>query len=95
MEYIPQVIESNITNHIVNVYDQYRTTLITAVSTGIIILVSLAWNDVIQAIIRKYYPGTDNSIIGKIEYAFVITCIVVLLQIYILSRVADTKRVNL
>jgi hypothetical protein len=73
-------------------YDQYRTTIITAITTGIIILVSLAWNDVVQTTIKTYYPLGDASITGKLHYAFVITFIVILLQIYILPLVMDVKK---
>lgn len=85
---IPSKIESNI----IKSYTQYKTVIITSVATGIIILASLAWNSVIQAIIEKYYPNKTDTIIGKIQYALIITLLVVLLQIYILSFFTDTTK---
>lgn len=88
--------ESNITSKIestiINSYSQYKIATITAISTGIIVLVSLAWSDVIKSILEKYYPNKSDSIIGKIQYALIITLIVILLQIYVLSLFTDTTK---
>lgn len=89
---IPSGITSTIQENIVESYDRYRIALFTAISTAIILLVALSWNDVIRSIMAKYYPSTDDSIIGKIQYAFVITFIVVLLQIYIFPSLIETKK---
>jgi len=80
-----------ITNHITSSYDQYRVTLITAITTAVLLLVTLAWNDMIQTALLKYYPKEDATITGKMKYAFVITFIVVLLQIYVLPMFMDKK----
>jgi len=83
---------NGITDHLTSSYDQYRVTLITAVTTAVLLLVTLAWNDVIQTTLSKYYPKEDTTITGKLKYAFVITFIVVLLQIYVLPMFMDKRK---
>lgn len=85
------IIPTGVTSHIVTSYNQYQTVLFASIATGIVLLVSLAWNDVVQTIINNYYPQRDNSVIGKLQYAFIVTFIVVILQIYILPYFTNTK----
>jgi len=79
--------EESLTHKIVPVikqtYSHYRIALFTSITTAFLLLISLAWNDVVQSIIKQYYPRDDDSIKGKIQYAVIITIIVILLQLYI------------
>jgi uncharacterized membrane protein len=61
----------------------YQSAVVTSIITGIVLLVSLAWNDVVKALINKYFPSEDNnSLKSKFFYALLITFIVIVLQIY-------------
>lgn len=65
-------------------YTKYKTTILTSIITAIAVLVSLAWNNVIQAVINYYYPlSTKATIKGKTYYALIITIFVILLQLYV------------
>lgn len=67
---------------------KYQHTTMTAIMTGIVLLVSLAWNDFIKYFINKYFPvKDDNTLRGKFVYAVVITFIVILLEIYLFSAI--------
>lgn len=71
-------------------YNKYQTATIAAISTSVLLLVTLSWNDVIQSIIKKYYPNGEDTLSGKVKYAIVITFVVLTLQIflfpYLISR---------
>ena len=90
------IISINIMNEfpvtIKETYIKYQSTVITALSTGVILLITLAWNDVIQSVIEKYYPKKDNNTIrSKVDYAIVITIFVVLLQILVFPYLEEYK----
>jgi len=70
-------------NNIQSFKKMYGNTIITSLTTAIILLASLGWNDVVQSIINKYITTEKNTIIGKIYYALSITIIVILMQIYV------------
>ena len=75
---------------VVNTYDKYRSTVITSLVTAVLLLVTLAWNDVVQEIISLYYPKESRqSIKGKFFYAIMITIIVVLVQTHIFQLLMD------
>lgn len=79
------------TTVVVDAYDKYRTTVITSLITAVLLLVTLAWNDVVQEIISLYYPKeTRQSIRGKFIYAIMITIIVVLIQTHIFKLLTET-----
>jgi hypothetical protein len=81
---LSSIILPRISNTIKDTYTQYQTMIITSIVTATILLVTLAWNDVVQSIVNYYYPNSDSkTIIGKIYYAVVITVFVILLQIYV------------
>ena len=64
--------------------------MVTAIMTSTVILISLAWNDVIQNVIERYYPHKNiDTLNGKITYAIIITIFVVLLQIYVFPRLEN------
>jgi hypothetical protein len=73
-------------------YLKYQSTVVTAVMTSIIFLITLAWNDVIQTAINSYYPKKDNDTLrGKIYYAITITVFVILMQIYVFPYLEQYK----
>jgi TRAP-type C4-dicarboxylate transport system permease small subunit len=81
-----------LTETVKETYTKYQSTIITAIMTAFLLLVSLAWNDVIQTSIQQYYPHKDiNTIKGKVSYAVVITIFVVLLQIYVFPYIERYK----
>lgn len=75
-----------------NTVVKYQNTVLTVIMTAIVLLMSLAWNDVVQAVINKYYPKKDNSTIkGKLDYAVTVTAFVVLLQIFVFPHIEEFK----
>jgi hypothetical protein len=66
------------------VVNKYQEATVSAIITGIVLLVSLAWNDLIKTFIKKYFPAKDdNTVRGKFIYAMIITFLVIILQIYL------------
>lgn len=66
-------------------YRYLHTTIANTITTSFLLLISLAWNDVVQSVINSYYPKRDaDTIKGKVYYAVSITIIVLLIQSYIL-----------
>jgi uncharacterized membrane protein YcjF (UPF0283 family) len=73
-------------------YNKYQSTIIASITTAVLLLVTLAWNDVIQTIINNYYQHKDdNTIRGKLTYAVVITIFVVLVQLYLFPYIESYK----
>lgn len=64
-------------------YNKYKEAVVTSVTTAILLLITLAWNDVIQSALGYYYPESKaKTLVGKIVYALIITIVVVVLQLY-------------
>lgn len=64
---------------------EVRERSMTYIAGGLGIVVGLAWNEAIKALIDYFYPlSTANSISAKFVYAIVITVIVVVLTMYIM-----------
>lgn len=63
----------------------YKTVVIESMITAIVVLVALSYNEVIQEIIKIYFPTqkNNNPLKAKIIYALFVTLVVVLLQIYV------------
>lgn len=75
---------NDITKPIKETYNTYKTTVVTSMITAVVVLISLAWNNVVQAIISYYYPQTTRETIkGKIIYACIITIFVIILQLHV------------
>ncbi len=55
------------------------------VSTGLGLIVSLAWNEAIKALIELLFPLDQNSIIAKFVYAGLMTLVLVVVTIYFLK----------
>lgn len=63
----------------------------TYIAGGLGIVVGLAWNEAIKALIDYFYPlASANSIFAKFLYAIILTAIVVVVTIYIV-RVPEKK----
>lgn len=67
----------------VKTVDVYKQHAIEAFLAAILVLISLAWNDVAQEIIKMYYPQFGSALKGKVLYALFVTVIIVTLQIYL------------
>jgi len=42
------------------------------------IIIALAWNNAINALLQNYFPNKEHNIIGQFSYAFVITILFIL-----------------
>lgn len=71
--------------------DLYKQYAIEAFLAAILLLISLAWNDVVQEIIKMYYPISGTALKGKIIYAISITVIVVTLQIFLFPHLTNNS----
>lgn len=71
-----------------SIFNLYREQLVTSISAAVFLIASLAWNNVIQGILEKCYPDLKNhaTIKARVIYALVITFIVILIQVYIFSK---------
>ena len=85
-------IVSTVSTTVTKSYKKYHSLILLSITAGVVVLVSLAWNDVIQSIIKKYYPRTDDTITGKLRYALIITLAVIIAQIYVFPYIADTDK---
>ena len=69
-------------------YDVYKNILIASIFTAILLLVPLAWSEVIESTIVYLFPNRDqNTITAKLCYAIFITLFVVLIQIHIFPMI--------
>jgi hypothetical protein len=81
---IPQTIITKTPEIVTTTLYKYQTTIISSILTATILLISIAWTDVMKSIIEYYIPDSNSkSIEGKIYYACVITMIVIILQLYL------------
>jgi len=78
--------KTNLIHNVIKTYDEYKKTIKDALITAIILLVALAWNDVIEDISMIMWKEKRNSLIGKIHYAFLITFIVLAFQIFFFPK---------
>lgn len=94
----PEVLSKNIieplADNTIKTAHVYRQFMIDAMLGAVVLLVSLAWNAVIQEVIAIYYPKEkyDNQLKGKVIYALIITFIVLLLQIYLFPLLTNNKQ---
>jgi hypothetical protein len=51
-------------------------------SSSVIFLATIAWSDIVNTILKIYFPENFGTIIGKIIYALITTFFVVLFLIY-------------
>lgn len=83
----------NISDTIIESYNEYKNFMINSVMTSIALLVALAWNDVVQSLVNLYYPdNTKKTMRGKIYYAILITFIVFIVQIYIAPHIVGADK---
>ncbi len=62
--------------------DVWRRVL-TYIAAGLGIVIGLAWNDAITALVKKLFPEGNASIIAKFIYALLLTIIVGIILYYI------------
>lgn len=72
-----------------SIIDTYKTQLVASISAAVLLIASLAWNDVIQSLLVRWYPDVKDrkSIKSQIIYALIATFVVILLQVYIFSKI--------
>lgn len=64
--------------------NEMRERSMTYIAGGLGIVVGLAWNEAIKALIEYFYPLTSaNSLLAKFLYAVILTAIVVVVTMYI------------
>jgi hypothetical protein len=53
--------------------------------TALGLVAGLAWNQAIQALVKKFFPSDSGSLLANFSYAVVITVIIVLVTLYLLK----------
>lgn len=69
---------------------EIRSRTVGYILTGLGVVVGLAWNDTISAVIQYFFPNEKTTILAKVIYAALLTTVVVIIGIY-LSRFAEKK----
>lgn len=63
---------------------EVRARAMTYIAAGLGVVVGLAWNDAIKALIEYFFPRSGaNSIFAKFLYAGILTAVVVVVTMYI------------
>ncbi len=66
---------------------QQRTSNYILAALGLV--AALAWNDAIKSLIEYFFPLNKNTVLIKFLYAILITCIVVIISIYLTKLLSD------
>jgi hypothetical protein len=56
---------------------------------AVALVVALSWNSSIKAAINKYFPVPDDELMANFVYAFLITCFLVLLIIWLPNTTSE------
>lgn len=65
------------------------TKAITYILAGLGLVVGLAWNDAVQALVAAIFPLEKNSIVAKFIYASVITIVLVVISMRLAKEEND------
>lgn len=75
---------NNIKNEGERITNEVRERSMTYIAGGLGIVVGLAWNEAIKALIDYFYPlSSGTGILAKFSYAIILTAIVVVVTMYI------------
>lgn len=66
---------------------EIRTRVMGYIGAGLGVIVSLAWNEAIKALIEMLFPLNKDSLIAKFVYAVLMTAILVFITVYFLRTV--------
>lgn len=70
--------------------NEIRDRTVTYVLGGLGLVVGLAWNEAIKALIEYVYPAAGaNTLVAKFGYATVLTVIIVVVTMYLLKEPAQ------
>lgn len=81
---------NKVNNKVKKLKKEFSIKLSTLVIAAFGLVAALAWNEAMQSIFHRYYEET-NGLTAKIVYAFVVTCIAVLVTLW-LSRYASKNK---
>ncbi len=74
----------NLKNEGERIGSEVREKSMTYIAGGLGVVVGLAWNEAIKALIDHFYPfSSANSIFAKFLYAIVLTVVIVVATMYI------------
>ncbi len=62
---------------------EIKKRILSYIAAGLGLVVGLAWNDAIKALINYFIPTPSGSVVAQIVYAVVLTILVVLILMYI------------
>ena len=88
-------ISGQITDNVHKTYEEYTSTFVISIITVTVVLVAVAWNDVVSSAFDKYFPikrGKKN-IRAKFIYALLVTFTVITLQLYVFPNITS-KSIN-
>ena len=64
---------------------------VTLVASSLVLVVTLAWNDLITDAIKVYFPQDNKGLYAKFVYTIVVTIVVLLILRYILTIISQVK----
>lgn len=56
------------------------------------LIVGLAWNDAVKALIDSIYPAGDGGLLAKFIYALGLTIVLVVVTIYLIGFLNNNKK---
>jgi len=71
---------------------EVRRKTMTYIAAALGLVVGLAWNEAIKAVIEYLFPLGQNTMAAKIIYALLMTMILVFLTIYILKEPKEGQK---
>ena len=70
---------------------QFVETIATLMTAAFGMIAALAWNTAISALIAKYFPNTDDTVVPLLIYAIFITIVAVICIILIARTLGNLK----
>lgn len=70
---------------------EVRKRTVTYITAALGLVVGLAWNEAIKAVIEYLFPLSQNTMAAKLIYAAVMTIVLVLVTVYIFKEQKEGK----
>mgnify|MGYP001574471780 FL=1 len=73
---------------------EVRRKTMTYIAAALGLVVGLAWNEAIKAVIEYLFPLGQNTIAAKLIYAFLMSVILVFVTVYVLRESKEGQKVS-
>jgi len=71
---------------------QFKEKTFGYILTALGLVVGLAWNEVIKSAIDAFWPIGKDGLLAKLIYAIIITLLMVIITVYLSSKLKVTKK---